>query len=62
MELSKSGCALVSKMLEESMYLKYGYRETIEGCFDYCIQRYGMEIPPEPKEVIVTRVIQILED
>ena len=61
MELSKSGYAVVTRMLAESTSLKYGYKSIIEGCFDYCIRRYGMEVPPEPKDVIVSQVMEILK-
>lgn len=60
MELSKAGYALVKQMLLESSSLKYGYRKIVEGCYDYCIHRYGMELPQEPKAIIVSKVIEIL--
>lgn len=62
LNLSTEADILQAKMLEELSSLGYGYRKTVEGCFDYCIKRYGMKTPIEDKSLIVNNVLSILNN
>lgn len=59
--LSREGNLLCAKMLEELAFCGYGYVSIIEGCYDYCIKGYCMEVPVEGKTVIVNKVLEILK-
>lgn len=61
MKLSKSGYNLCAKMVEELSTCGYVYSSIIEGCYDYCLYRYGMPVPEESKEQICIQVLGILQ-
>ncbi len=49
-------------ILKELGGLGYGYRQTIEGCFDAAVNNYKMSHPPEGKDVVVDEVLKILRE
>lgn len=59
-KLNSDGLNVVRKMLFELSTLKYAYRSTIEGCYEYTINKYGLIFPIELKPKIIESVIQIL--
>jgi len=56
---------LVRKMLCCLAESTHVYRKTVEDCYDYCIFRYNVGEPKEPKEgkdACVDRVLECLKE
>jgi hypothetical protein len=50
---------IMHNMLLEMSTMKYAYRSTLEGCFEYLIERRGMDRPEEPRDEIIDEVMRI---
>lgn len=53
---------LITWMLTRLSTTKYGWRTTVDGCYDTAIEHYHFEKPEESKEEIVDFVIKVLNN
>ena len=60
MNISVTGQVVLGRMVRELMNCKYVYRTIVSGCYDACIDNYGLDEPEESKSVIVDKAIEIL--
>lgn len=58
---SKSAHAIIHRMVTELSTNKYFYRPIAEGCYDACISNYGMTAPVEDKDLIVDKVLEVMQ-
>lgn len=58
--MSKEAYQIIHFMCKELSSCRHAYRDIVEGCYITAINNYKMDIPEEPKEWIIDKVISIL--
>ena len=57
---SEEGKTIIGFMLKHLSSSRYVYKSTASGSYDAAINNYGFDVPPESKDIIVEKVIQML--
>lgn len=56
--LSHEAHRILFFMMNRLSTLKYGYKETVLGCYEAAIQNYGYKEPEEGKDFIIAYTIE----
>jgi len=60
--MTNTANTLIHWMVGEMSTMTYGYRDIVEACYETAVMYRGFHAPTESKEVIVDKVIEILND
>ena len=61
MIISIEGTDIMTFMIDKLGTVKYGYVEQLDGAYEAAIDHYGYDRPPEGKQVIINRVMRIMQ-
>lgn len=60
--MTKDAQLLIMAMLRELQYCGHRYDSILQGCFDYCMKTYNLATPEEERSLIISKVIEILNE